>query len=131
MEAGEKVNNQKTEDLTSDQLKALLDSIEKDIRPTTVTIYPDELKKDFKNLDLLIPRLTPSHSVVPVLEGLTFQEVEEAFAQFKKLPLGSATSQEIAYEGRQLITGELVEHEGDAPFAGKRLHRSFLLQRGT
>lgn len=80
-----------------------------DIRPTTVTIYPDELKKDFKNLDLLIPRLTPSHSVIPVLEGLAFKEVEETFARFKKLPLGSATSQEIAYEGRQLITGELVE----------------------
>ncbi|MBI2439742.1 MAG: hypothetical protein HYV35_00025 [Lentisphaerae bacterium] len=35
--------------------------------------------------------------------------MEDAFARYKKLPLGSATAQEIDYEGRQLITGELVE----------------------
>jgi type III restriction enzyme len=80
-----------------------------DIRPTTVTIYPDELKKNFKNLDLLIQRLTPAHRIVPVLDSLTLADVENAFGRFKKLPLGSATTQEIDYEGRQLITGELVE----------------------
>jgi len=80
-----------------------------DIRPTTITVYPDELKKDFKSLDLLLPRLTPAHRIVPVLEGLTLKDVDDSFSRFKKLPLGSATAQEIDYEGRQLITGELVE----------------------
>ena len=79
------------------------------IRATTVTIYPDELKKDLKTLDLLIPRLTPEHRIVPVLEGLTLAEVEKTFARYKKLPLGSARAESIDYEGRHLITNEIVE----------------------
>ncbi|MDI6809878.1 MAG: hypothetical protein QME66_13050 [Candidatus Eisenbacteria bacterium] len=74
-----------------------------DIRPTTVTIYPDELKANFKSLDLLIPRLTPAHRIVPVLDNLALKDVEDAFARYKKLPLGSATAQEIDYEGRQRV----------------------------
>jgi type III restriction enzyme len=79
------------------------------IRATTVTIYPDEMKKDLKALELLIPRLTPEHRTVPVLEGLTLAEVEKTFARYKKLPLGSARAESIDYEGRHLITNEIVE----------------------
>lgn len=79
------------------------------IKPTTVTIFPDELNKDFKTLDLLIPRLTPAHRIIPVLEGLTIEDVEKAFRRYKKLPLGEATAEEINYEGRHLITNELIE----------------------
>jgi len=79
------------------------------IRSTTVTIYPDELKKDLKALDILIPKLTAAHHLIPVLEGLTLAEVEKAFERYNKLPLGEAVSEEISYEGRHLITNELVE----------------------
>ena len=79
------------------------------IKPTTVTIFPDELNKDLKGLDLFIPRLTPAHRTLPVLEGLTLEDVEKAFSQFKKLPLGEAREEEINYEGRHLITNELIE----------------------
>jgi type III restriction enzyme len=79
------------------------------IRATTVTIYPDEMKKDLKALDLLIPRLTPEHRITPVLEGLTAADVERAFGRFGKLPLGSARAELMDYEGRHLITNEIVE----------------------
>ena len=79
------------------------------IPATTVTIYPDTQKKNFENLDLLVPRLTAGHRIVSVLEGLTLKDVEEAFALYKKLPLGQAGQTTINYEGRQLITNELVE----------------------
>jgi type III restriction enzyme len=79
------------------------------IEPTTITIFPDEAHKDTKALDLLIPRLTPAHRIVPILDGLTLQEVEGAFARYKKLPLGEARQEEISYEGRHLITNELIE----------------------
>jgi len=79
------------------------------IRPTTITIYPDELKKDLKALDIRIPRLTAAHRIVPVLEGLTIEDVEKAFRPFRKLPLGEKGTEEIDYEGRTLITNEIVE----------------------
>ena len=81
------------------------------IPPTTVSIYPDELHKDLQALDVLIPRLTPAHHITPVLAGLTLDDVKKGFLEkgFKKLPLGEAREEEINYEGRHLITNELVE----------------------
>ncbi len=79
------------------------------ITPTTVTIYPDEVNKDLAKLDVLIPRLTPAHRITPVLEGLSLDDVQKAFARYKKLPLGEARLEEINYEGRHLITNELIE----------------------
>ncbi len=79
------------------------------IEPTTITIFPDEAHKDLKALDLLIPRLTPAYRITPVLDGMTLREVEKAFAKYKKLPLGEAREEEINYEGRHLITDELIE----------------------
>jgi len=79
------------------------------IEPTTITIFPDEAHKDLKALDLLIPRLTPAYRITPVLDGMTLEEVQKSFDKYKKLPLGEAREEEINYEGRQLITNELVE----------------------
>lgn len=77
---------------------------------TTVTIYPDAANKDLRALDLLIPRLSPGYSITPVLEGLPFDEIKAAFrAQFSSLPLGTPREEEIQYEGRHLITDEVVE----------------------
>lgn len=77
---------------------------------TTVTIYPDAKKKDLKALDLLIPRLSPGYRVESSLEGFTFEAAREAFTKnFRPLPLGKPSKDEIRYEGRHLITDEIVE----------------------
>jgi type III restriction enzyme len=77
---------------------------------TTVTIYPDP-SKDLSKLDLVIPRLSPGYSTSSSLEGLTFEAVRDGFkrAGFKPLPLGTPVKTDIQYEGRHLITDEVVE----------------------
>jgi type III restriction enzyme len=73
---------------------------------TTVTIYPDELKKDLDALNLQIPRLSAGHRIMSELGEITIDEVKEAFSKFKPLPLGEPRSTEIEYEGRHLFTNE-------------------------
>lgn len=74
---------------------------------TTVTIYPDE-KRDLGRLDIGIPVLSRGYRLEPSLEGLAFEDVKRAF-RFKPLPLGQPDQKEIRYEGRHLITDEIVE----------------------
>lgn len=77
---------------------------------TTVTIYPDAAKKDLDALDLLLPRLSPAYRIRPTLEDLSFEEIHAEFRRhFKALPLGTPVEEEIRYEGRHLITDEIVE----------------------
>jgi type III restriction enzyme len=77
---------------------------------TTVTIYPDGATKDLQGLDLAIPRLSPGYRIEASLEGFSFDELAAAFARyFKPLPLGKPRTEEIQYEGRHLITDEVVE----------------------
>lgn len=77
---------------------------------TTVTIYPDAAKKDLQALDILIPRLSEGYRVDPDLAEFSFDEVRSAFAgQFQPLPLGEPAETEVKYEGRHLITDEVVE----------------------
>jgi type III restriction enzyme len=79
------------------------------IPPTTVTIFPDP-KKDWAALDIALPALSAGHTATPHLEGLTLDDVREGFKRFGALPLDKAThATEITYEGRQLITQEVVE----------------------
>lgn len=81
-----------------------------DVPPTTVTIYPDAAKKDLQALDLLVPRLAQGYRIDPELADLAFEEFREAFQRhFKPLPLGNPAKDEIEYEGRHLITDEIVE----------------------
>jgi len=80
-----------------------------EIPRTTVSIYPDEARKDTKALDILVPRLSSGHRIVPTVEDITLEEVREAFKPYKPLPLAGAVKTEIDYEGRQLLTGEIVE----------------------
>lgn len=77
---------------------------------TTVSIFPDTVKKDVKALDVLIPRLTAAAQTMPVLGPISEAEVREAFAPHAPLPLGDRGPDEVQYEGRHLITGEVVEH---------------------
>ncbi len=76
---------------------------------TTVSIYPDP-KKDAEALAISIPRLTAANQTLPVLGPITEGELQEAFKAFKPLPIGERGPDEVQYEGRHLITGEVVEH---------------------
>ena len=75
---------------------------------TTVSIFPDE-KKDWEALDIVLPPLTAAHEIQPKLEGLTIDDVKEAFQRYCPLPLGDKGATEVKYEGRHLITDEVVE----------------------
>ena len=76
---------------------------------TTVSIYPDEARKNLKALEIELPRLTAAHRQT-ALAGLTLSDVKKAFTKYKPLPVGAGKgSTEIQYEGRHLFTGEIVE----------------------
>jgi type III restriction enzyme len=76
---------------------------------TTISIYPDEARKDLRKLDILVPKLTAGHRMLAKLEGLTLEEVRQEFSKYKPLPLGGKGKTDIDYEGRHLFTGEVVE----------------------
>lgn len=79
-----------------------------DVPATTVTIFPDQ-SKNFDKLDILLPALSAAHEIQPKLEGLTIEHVREKFRPLKVLPLGNKGETELKYEGRHLITNEVVE----------------------
>ena len=80
-----------------------------DVPATTVSIYPDEARKDFKELEFALPTLTAGHRITPKLEGLALDDIKAEFKKYKALPLGGEAKTEIDYEGRHLFTGEIVE----------------------
>lgn len=75
---------------------------------TTVTIFPDE-SKEWDTLDIVLPVLTAAHGIQPKLEGLSINDVQESFKPYSTLPLGDKGDAEVKYEGRHLITNEVVE----------------------
>ena len=95
------------QELEQEGLPITIEEVEK-VPATTVTIFPDETK-DFEKLDIVLPALTAAHEIQPRLEGLTIEDVRAAFKPYKPLPLGKASAADIEYEGRALITDELVE----------------------
>lgn len=76
---------------------------------TTISIFPDEARKDLRALDILVPKLTAGHRLLPRLEGLTLGDIKKEFSKYKPLPLAGKGKDEIDYEGRHLFTGEVVE----------------------
>lgn len=77
---------------------------------TTVTIYPDAANKDLVALDVIIPRLSSGYRIEASLESLSFDDITGTYTRyFKPLPLGMRRKDEIEYEGRHLITNEVVE----------------------
>jgi len=76
---------------------------------TTVSIYPDEAHKSFKELEIEVPRLSGGHRIQAVLEGLKIDDVRKEFKKYQPLPLGRKGRTEIQYEGRHLFTNEVVE----------------------
>ncbi|HEV2328878.1 MAG TPA: DEAD/DEAH box helicase family protein [Verrucomicrobiae bacterium] len=76
---------------------------------TTVTIFPDKEHKDFAALEILLPEVSGGFSRTASIEGLTIEDVRKQFARYRPLPVGEVRAEEIHYEGRHLITDELVE----------------------
>lgn len=87
-----------------------IEIVDIDIVPaTTISIFPDEIHKDLKALEIEVPTLTPGIRIIPMLEGLTNEDIKREFGKYKPLPLGGKGTEEIDYEGRHLLTGEIVE----------------------
>jgi len=96
------------DELAQEGLPIEIVDVEK-VPTTTVSIFPDP-DKDAKVLDILIPRLTAGNVNVPTLGPITVDAVREAFKRYSPLPIGERGPDEVQYEGRHLITGEVVEH---------------------
>ncbi|MEN6530444.1 MAG: DEAD/DEAH box helicase family protein [Anaerolineaceae bacterium] len=75
---------------------------------TTVSIFPDP-KKDWEALDILLPTLSDSLRIVSRIEEITDDEIKAIASQQKKLDLGTPRDVSIDYEGRAMITNEVVE----------------------
>jgi type III restriction enzyme len=99
--------NQYEQELEQEGLPITIEEVEK-VPATSVTIFPDE-SRDFDKLDVQLPGLTAAHEIQPKLEGLSIEDIRNAFKPYKPLPLGKTTATNIEYEGRALITDELVE----------------------
>ncbi len=76
---------------------------------TTVSIFPDELNKDLQALKIELPGISSAHTISNNLEGLAYEEIKAAASRYRKLPFSSVRREEIEYEGRSLITNEIVE----------------------
>ncbi|MFZ3071237.1 MAG: hypothetical protein WA110_08990, partial [Anaerolineaceae bacterium] len=75
---------------------------------TTVSIFPDQ-QKDWEKLHIGIPTLTDAYRSVPLMEDISFEEVKQAANKLPPLNLGSPRPVELEFEGRSLITNEVVE----------------------
>ncbi|MGV7976359.1 MAG: DEAD/DEAH box helicase [Anaerolineaceae bacterium] len=78
------------------------------IPATTVSIFPDP-NKDWQALHISIPTLTDSFRLVSHVEEITIEDVRQACSSLPKLKLGEARNVELEFEGRSLITNEIVE----------------------
>ena len=78
---------------------------------TTVTVFPDTSKVDFDKLEIEVPQLSQEFRIVPELKDLSLADVTTQFAKLglEPLPLGETPKTEIDYEGRTLLTDEIVQ----------------------
>ncbi|GAP22633.1 DEAD/DEAH box helicase family protein [Leptolinea tardivitalis] len=76
---------------------------------TTVSIFPDELNKDLQALNIILPGISPAYTIINNLDGLSYEEIKAASARYPKLLFSGLRREEIEYEGRSLITNEIVE----------------------
>ena len=81
------------------------------IPKTTVTIFPDTSKPDFDKLEIEVPQLSQEFRIVPELKDLSLSDVKAQFGKLslEPLPLGETPKTEIDYEGRTLLTDEIVQ----------------------
>jgi len=95
------------EELAQEGLSLIETGVE-NVPRITVSIFPDH-KKDIQTLDIQLPRLTPAYRIKPLLEEINYKEVRQAAVGLPKLSLGSPRDVELDFEGRSLITNEVVE----------------------
>ncbi|MGQ9807196.1 MAG: DEAD/DEAH box helicase [Armatimonadota bacterium] len=75
----------------------------------TVTIFVDHKHKDVAALEIEIPLVSDAVETTQELQGLTFDEVRDAFLdKFKPLPIGKRREGDIEYQERHLFTDEIV-----------------------
>ena len=75
----------------------------------TVTIFVDHEHKDVAALEIEIPQVSDAVETTQELQGLTFDEVRDAFqSKFKPLPIGKKREGDIEYQERHLFTDEIV-----------------------
>jgi type III restriction enzyme len=79
-----------------------------EIPKITVSIFPDGEHKDLSKLDLLLPTVSPAYTRIPKLDGLTVEDVKRQFSGLKPFALKEQSQDEIHYEGRHLLTNEIV-----------------------
>lgn len=78
------------------------------IPKTTVSIFPDP-KKDWDELDILLPTLTDQFKTINRVDEIKDEEIRAISAQQKKLVLGTPREVSIDFEGRAMFTDEVVE----------------------
>lgn len=78
------------------------------IPQTTITIYPDT-NKDTEKLNIVIPSISAGYSKKTELKDLTIEKIKKEFEKYTPLPVGEKSKTEIQYEGKTLLTGEVVE----------------------
>ena len=76
---------------------------------TTVSIFPDHENKDVEALDITMPQLAAGHQTSRSVGDVTDAEMDKAASRYDPIPLGNATKLQINYEGRHLVTNEVVE----------------------
>jgi len=74
---------------------------------TTVDIFVDP-KKDAAALEIMLPQLSAGYSRKPIINPPTMADVKAGFAKLQKLPLGTKTDRIVDFEGRSLVTGEIL-----------------------
>ncbi|MFT3991402.1 MAG: DEAD/DEAH box helicase family protein [Luteolibacter sp.] len=97
------------EELAQEGLPIGMTDVDK-VPTTTVSIFPDTVKKDAATLDIPIPRLSAGNKTLTALGPIAEEEVRDVFQKYESLTLGGRGPEEMQYEGRHLITGEVVEH---------------------
>jgi len=98
------------QELSQEGLEIEIVEVEK-VPRTTVTIYPETSKSNFAELDIELPQLAQEYHQVAELEGLTIENVKARFTKtgLKPIPIGETVKTEIDYEGRTLLTDEIVQ----------------------
>ena len=98
------------QELSQEGLEIEIIDIDK-VPRTTVTIYPDPAKPNFDNLDIALPQLAQEYHAVAELKGLTIEDVRNRFLKsaLKPIRLGAKATTEIDYQGRTLLTDEIVQ----------------------
>ena len=65
--------------------------------------------KNLKALQISLPAISQGHRILPMVGKIGVDDVKRAFAKYKPLPLGKRVKTDLDYEGKQLLTGEVVE----------------------